>query len=134
MKVLTKEPRNQSPRIHHCLPVESKRRVNIAFLYFTSFDTVCILFWFQYPHPPFPHFFIRFSFFVKIHLLESSQLELKGYPPPLSSFFLSDFAPLFTASTSPRQRPFGEGILLSYGRILPRLRCSCLLIFLTAGT
>ena len=35
------------------------------------------------------------------------------------------FGPLFTASTSPRQRPYGEGILLSYGHMLSPLRCSC---------
>ena len=35
------------------------------------------------------------------------------------------FGPVFTASTSIWQRPYCEGILLSYGRILPRLRCSC---------
>ena len=36
------------------------------------------------------------------------------------------FYHLFTASISLRQRPYGEGILLSYRRILlSRLRCSC---------
>ena len=66
-----------------------------------------ILFWFQCPPPP--------------------------PPPPLLSpfpncFIKFGFGLLFTASTSPRQRPYGEGILLSYARILPHLRCSCLLL------
>ena len=39
------------------------------------------------------------------------------------------FGPVFTASTSIWQRPYCEGILLSYGRILPRLRCSCCTYF-----
>ena len=50
-----------------------------------------------------------------------------GLPPPLSPFFFIrfSFGPLWTAPTSPWRRPYGEGILLSYERILPRLRCSC---------
>ena len=46
---------------------------------FTSFDTDCCFGFSARPAhpPPLPQiFFIRFSFFVKIHLLESSQLEL----------------------------------------------------------
>ena len=39
------------------------------------------------------------------------------------------FGPVFTASTFIWQRPYCEGILLSYGRILPRLRCSCYLVY-----
>ena len=38
-----------------------------------------ILFWFQCTSSLSPFFFIRFSFFVKIHLLENSQLELYGF-------------------------------------------------------
>ena len=48
-------------------------------------------------------------------------------PPPIPQIFLSD---LVLAPSSlhqpPPQRLYGEGILLSYGLILPRLRCSCL--------
>ena len=47
----------------------------VAFLYLPHLTQSAILFRLQCPPPPPPHF-IRFSFFVKIHLLESSQLEL----------------------------------------------------------
>ena len=58
------------PHALHC--------VDSCIFVFTSFDTVCC-FGFSPPLPQtkfFIFFFIRFSFFVKIHLLESSQLEL----------------------------------------------------------
>ena len=87
--------------------------VDSCIFVFTSFDTVCC-FGFSArplplpppppPHHPSPNFFIRFSFFVKIHLLESSQLESYDYPPPTPSFpifYQISFGPVFTASTSP---------------------------------
>ena len=88
------------PRALHC--------VNSCIFVFTSFDTVWhtvlvsvpppppppqsgILFWFQCPLPPPPpprakFFFIRFSFFVKIHLLELT-VRVVGLPPLSPSFF-----------------------------------------------
>ena len=51
--------------------------VDICIFVFTSFDTVWHTVLVSVPPPPLSqNFFIRFSFFVKIHLLESSQLEL----------------------------------------------------------
>ena len=49
----------------------------VAFLYFTSFDTVWHTVLVSVPPTPLsPQNFISFSFFVKIRLLESSHLEL----------------------------------------------------------
>ena len=68
-----------------------------------------IVFWFQCPPPTplSPFVFVRFSFFVKIHLLQSSQLELYGYTPPkLAPNFLSD---LVLAPSSLHQPPPDKG-------------------------
>ena len=47
--------------------------VDSCIFVFTSFDTVCCFGFSAAPLTPFPNvLFIRFSFFVKIHLLESS--------------------------------------------------------------
>ena len=59
------------PHALHC--------VDSCIFVFTSFDTVWHTVLVSVPGPPTPFpqfFFIRFSFFVKIHLLESSQLEM----------------------------------------------------------
>ena len=58
------------PHALHC--------VDSCIFVFTSFDTVWHTVFVSVPPPtPFRNFFfIRCSFFVKIHLLESSQLEL----------------------------------------------------------
>ena len=68
--------------------------------------------------------------FIDNHFLRKYRLSKILYSVLMVSMmvlvwaFIS-FGSLFTASPSPRQRPYDEGILLSYGRILPRLRCSC---------
>ena len=54
------------PHVLHC--------VDSYIFVFTSFDTVWHTVLVSVPPPPSPFFFIRYSFFVKIHLLESSQL------------------------------------------------------------
>ena len=94
-----------------------------------------ILFWVSLPPIPFPPIFFLsdLASLSKFTYLESSQLELQGYPhpptpppPPSPNFFIRfSFGPLFTASASPGQRPYGEGMLLSCWRILPGLWCSC---------
>ena len=84
------------PHALHC--------VDSCIFVFTSFVTVCCL---GFSAPLFPQFsFIRFSFFVKIHLLESSQLELWDYPPLFPQFFLSD---LVLAPSSLHQPPPDKG-------------------------
>ena len=71
-KILTYFEMLIGPHALHC--------VDSCIFVFTSFDTVWHTVLVSVPGPPpapFPKiFFIRFSFFVKIHLLESSQLEL----------------------------------------------------------
>ena len=67
------------PHALHC--------VDSCIFVFTSFDTVCCFGFSARPPSPFPQiFFIRFSFFVKFHLLESSQSCRVTLPPPTPSF------------------------------------------------
>ena len=124
----------------------------VAFLYLPHLtqSVVLVSFSAQPPPPPPPpppktqkyffYYFIRFSFFVKIQnslTRELTVIRVVGLPSPpphvSPNYFFNrfSFGPVFTASTSPWQRPYGEGILLSYGRILPRLRCSCCRLFWT---
>ena len=92
------------PHALHC--------VDSCIFVFTSFDTVCCFGFSARPSPPpspFPNFFfIRFSFFVKFHLLESSQsCRVTLPPPPLSPiFFLSD---LVLVPSSLHQPPPDKG-------------------------
>ena len=92
------------PHTLHC--------VDSCIFVFTSFDTVWHTVLVSVPGPPPPPppplpkiFFIRFSFFVKIHLLESSQLPPPP-PPPFPQIFLSD---LVLAPSSLYQPPPDKG-------------------------
>ena len=100
------------PHALHC--------VDSCIFVFTSFDTVCCFGFSARPPPPPPpplppppspqfFFFIRFSFFVKFHLLESSQSCRVTLPPPTPSFpnfFLSD---LVLVPSSLHQPPRDKG-------------------------
>ena len=88
-----------APHALHC--------VDSCFFVFTSFDTVWHTVLVSVPPPPPPplhqNFFIRFSFFVKIHLLLTRKLTVRvvGLPPPPLPrilFIRFSFGPLFTAS------------------------------------
>ena len=118
------------PHALHCVD-------SCIFVFYLIWHNLANCFGFSAPHPPFPkYFFIRFSFFVKIHLLESSVRVVGLHPLLLSqNFFIRfNFGLLFTASTSPWQRPYSKGILLSYATLAVLLLAyrigSCLLLLL----
>ena len=96
-----------------------------------SFNTVWHTVLVSVPPPPFPPFFLSdLACLSKFTYQRAHSKSCSVIPPPFPQFFFIrfSFGPFYTASTSLWQRSYGEGILLSYGRILPRLRCSCYIL------
>ena len=98
--------------------------VDSCIFVFTSFDTVWHTVLVAHSSPPsLPHkFFYQIELLCQNSLTRELTVRVIGLAPPFPPIFFIrfSFGPLFTASTSPWERPYGEGILLSYGHILKK--------------